>query len=243
MFPLPNSPSFLRSFTALGLIIGTLFFAASLTPSLVPRHPIVQGVLSGVCLGAGYGLGIAIKALWIALQLPIPRQRLLLASQVAAIIGCGAVAIFALWKSSGWQNTLRALMDLPPVDGGRPFTIAALALLVFVILLLIGRLFRRILRSLSVWLARRVPGPVAAIVAVLLTAWLFWAIGNGVIIRQAFKALDASYSTFDALLEDASPQPTDPMKTGGPGSLLTWEGLGRAGREVIAAGPDRKSVV
>ena len=242
MFPLPNSPSFLRSFTALGLIIGTLFFAASLTPSLVPRHPIVQGVLSGVCLGAGYGLGIAIKALWIALQLPIPRQRLLLASQVAAIIGCGAVAIFALWKSSGWQNTLRALMDLPPVDGGRPFTIAALALLVFVILLLIGRLFRRILRSLSVWLARRVPGPVAAIVAVLLTAWLFWAIGNGVIIRQAFKALDASYSTFDALLEDASPQPTDPMKTGGPGSLLTWEGLGRAGREVIAAGPDRAKI-
>nr|MCE2739783.1 hypothetical protein [Rhodobacter sp.] len=59
------SVNFLRSFTALGLILGTLFFAASLTPSLVPRHPAVQGVLSGFCLAAGYGLGVALRALWL----------------------------------------------------------------------------------------------------------------------------------------------------------------------------------
>jgi uncharacterized membrane protein len=53
---------------------------------------------------------------------------------------------------------------------------------------------------------------------------------------------DASYRQYDALFEEASPQPTDPMKAGGPGSLLAWESLGRAGREMVAAGPDREMI-
>lgn len=40
-----------------GLVLGTLFFAASLTPSLTPRITVAQAVLSGMCLAAGYGPG------------------------------------------------------------------------------------------------------------------------------------------------------------------------------------------
>jgi uncharacterized membrane protein len=233
---------FVRSFTALGLILGTLFFAASLTPSLVPRHPVVQGVLSGLCLGAGYGIGVALRALWLALQLPVPQARTLRMGQIAAILLCVGVAAVALWKASEWQNTLRALMGLDPVEGARPLVVGAIALVLFLVLLLIGRLFRMILLRLSAALSRRVPGPVAVIVALVVTAILFWQVGNGVIVRQAFKVFDASYARLDALIEDGSPEPTDPMKAGGPGSLLTWEGLGRAGRETIARGPDRAGI-
>ncbi len=221
-----SRPGFWHSFTALGLIIGTLFFAASLTPSLVPRHPVVQGVLSGLCLGAGYGIGVALRALWLFLQLPVPQPSRLRAAQIAAMIACGALAALALWKASEWQNTLRALMGMDPVDGARPLVVAAIALVLFAILLLIGRLFRVILFRLSDSLSRRVPGPVAVIIALVVTALIFWQVGNGVVVRQAFKVFDASYARFDALIEDGSPQPTDPLKTGGPGSLLTWEGLG-----------------
>ncbi len=233
---------FIRSFTAIGLLIGTLFFAASLTPSLVPRHPFVQGALSGIAFAAGYGLGVAFRALWLSLQLPVPDGRLLRGSQIVALVVCAAAAGLALWQASVWQNTLRARMDLPPVEGGQPFTVAAIAFVVFLLLLLIGRLFGLILRQLSDRLARRVPGPVAAIVALVLTAGLFWMIGNGVIVRQGLKAFDTAYARLDALFEDASPRPTDALKTGGPGSLLTWEGLGRAGREVISAGPDARKI-
>ena len=45
-------------FSTVGLLVGTLFFAASLTPSLNPRSVLVQGVLSGFCLAAGYGVGV-----------------------------------------------------------------------------------------------------------------------------------------------------------------------------------------
>lgn len=233
---------FLRSFTAFGLILGTLFFAASLTPSLVPRSPLVQGVLSGLCIGAGYGIGVGLRRLWLALRLPVPKGRGMRAGQLAAIALCTTAASVALWKASEWQNTLRALMGMDPVDGARPLVVGAIALLLFAILLLMGRLFRIILFRLSEWLSRRVPGPVAVIVALFLTALIFWQVGNGVIVRQVFKVFDASYASFDALIEDQSPQPRDPLKTGAPGSLLTWDGLGRAGRETIARGPDKARI-
>jgi len=35
-----------------GLILASLFFAASLTPSLIPRTDDVQGILSGLSLAA-----------------------------------------------------------------------------------------------------------------------------------------------------------------------------------------------
>ena len=46
------------SFSFWGLVIGAMFFAASLTPSLLPRHFAVQGILSGLAFVAGYGVGL-----------------------------------------------------------------------------------------------------------------------------------------------------------------------------------------
>ena len=36
-----------------GLIVGVLFFALSLTPSLIPRHFVFQGFVSGVAIALG----------------------------------------------------------------------------------------------------------------------------------------------------------------------------------------------
>lgn len=234
--------SFLSSFTGLGLILGTLFFAASMTPSLVPRPHLVQGVLAGVCFAAGYGIGVLVQTIWRGLHLPMPGGRTMTLGRSAAAVLCLGAAAMALWQASVWQNRLRALMDLPPVEGGRPFLVAAIALAVFVVLWLLARLFRATLYTLARWLGRRVPGPIAALVALVLTAGLFWQVGNGVLVGSAMRALDGIYGRLDALFEEASPKPTDPFKTGGPGSLLSWEGLGRAGREVVAAGPDAAGI-
>jgi uncharacterized membrane protein len=183
-----------------------------------------------------------LRALWLALQLPVPADRSRRAGQILAILLCAGLAALALWQASEWQNTLRALMDMPPVDGARVLLLASLTLVVFVVLLVIGRLFGLSVRLLTARLGRLVPGPVAAITGLVLTALLFWMIGNGVIVRQALKAFDTAYARLDALIEDGSPQPADPMKTGVPGSLLSWDGLGREGRAAIAAGPDKAQI-
>lgn len=234
----PYCTVMLRSFSGAGLIIGTLFFAVSLTPSLVPRSPVVQGALGGFCLASGYGLGVVLRSLWLWLQLPVFAGRLRALGNVLAILTCTGAGALALWWASGWQNRLRALMDMAPVDGGSSLLIAGLAFGLFVVLLLIGRLIRLTARRLTFRLRRFVPGRQAALLAIALTAALFWMIGNGVLVAGSLRLLDASYQKLDALFEEASPQPTEAIKSGGPGSLLAWQGLGRAGREFISSGPN-----
>ena len=45
-------------FSYVGLAFGTFFFCASVTPSLLPREFIVQGIESGFALAIGYGVGV-----------------------------------------------------------------------------------------------------------------------------------------------------------------------------------------
>src|SRR5690606_21262319 len=60
-----------------GLVLGTLFFSASLAPSLLPRGFALQGVLSGCSFAAGYGVGVFLAWLWTYLELPVlPPPRL-----------------------------------------------------------------------------------------------------------------------------------------------------------------------
>jgi uncharacterized membrane protein len=230
---------FAWSFSPLGLALGTLFFAASLTPSLVPRPPVIQGALGGACLGVGYGIGYAAQTLWRWLGLPSPWRAWRYAAVAAAIGGCALAVGLALWWSAGWQNRLRAVMGMEPIDETGRLTVAATALAVFFVLLAVGWLFGRIARFLSRRLGRYLPVRVALPVAVAITAALFWSIGSGVLVERALRAADASFQALDRSFEDGSPRPADPLKTGAPGSLLTWEGLGRTGRRMVAAGPDR----
>lgn len=235
-------PILLRSISALGVVLGTLCFAASLTPSLVPRPPIVQGGLGGLSFAVGYGVGVSLRTIWLWLQLPTAPpvvRRLLLA---LAVIVCGAAAILCLWWSTGWQNRLRALMDMEPVDSAGPFTVAVTALAVFALVLIVVRLCRMIFARLSLTLGRWIPKPQAVVVALAATALLFWSIGNGLLVDGALRFLDGIYAELDAQFEEGSPEPTDPQKAGGPGSLVKWTGLGRAGRRMVSAGPDKAAI-
>lgn len=231
------------SLCSLGLVLGTLFFAASLTPSLVPRPPVLQGALSGLCLGAGYGLGVLLRRIWLALQLPTPNARATQLVRAATLATSIVAAIVMLWWATGWQNRLRHLMELPAIDSAGPLTIAATALAVFFILILLARLFRVITTRLNHWMTRHVPAPIAILSAVALTAALFWTIGNGVLVRGGMHFLDGLYSELDSYQDETSASPVDPLKTGGPGSLLAWHQLGSKGRTMIAAGPDRQAIM
>ncbi|MCK1365844.1 hypothetical protein [Bradyrhizobium sp. 62] len=42
------------SLSGVGLALGALFFAAALTPTLVPRSYLIQGVLAGTCFAIVY---------------------------------------------------------------------------------------------------------------------------------------------------------------------------------------------
>ena len=228
---------FWRSLSAGGLVLGTLFFVASLTPTLVPRTYLTQGVLSGACFAVGYGIGVAWRWLWAYMELPEPRERLLLALKIVVAAVCAVIAMLFLWWAAEWQNSIRQLMQLEPVTSAHPFEVCFIAIVTFLVLIALARLFKGISRLISERSGRFVPRRVSKVIGFAVAILLFWAIANGVLFRYALHVADSSFAAFDALIEPDRPQPESPLKTGSSASLVGWEELGRAGREFIATGP------
>jgi uncharacterized membrane protein len=231
-----------HSCTTSGLLLGTLFFAASLTPTLLPRSYLTQGVLSGCSLSAGYGIGVFSRWLWAYMELPQPRGRLLRVAKLAAATGCAVVAVISLWQAARWQNSIRELMELEPVDTAHPLEVALIALAVFAILVTLARLFQLTLGFVAIRINRFLPRRVSNVIGVITAAALFWSVISGVLFRSALGVADASYRELDKLIEPETEQPTYPLKTGSSASLLAWHELGRAGREFISSGPTREDI-
>ncbi|RJL10713.1 alpha/beta hydrolase [Paracoccus siganidrum] len=221
-----------------GVVLGTLFLAASLTPSLVPRSDVMQGTLAGMCFGAGYGLGAGFAWLWRYMRLPFLPHRFRPALNVALAVVCLGVVVSFLSQVPDWQNSIRLPMGMEPVDSAHPIRLFAIAALVFAILLLLARLFALASRHLSGRAHRIVPRRVANVVGTILAALIFWTLANGVLFRSVLYVLDGSYREYDALIVPDQPRPEDPRMTGSAESLVEWEMLGRAGREFIASGPE-----
>lgn len=229
--------AFARSLSGVGLFLGTLLFSASLTPSLIPRGPVVQGVLAGACFAIGYGLGVLCRWVWLYLELPDLDSRWRSRVNAAMAVTCLVVAGWFLWQSAGWQNSVRAAVGMDVVARTHAITVCLLAVAAFAVLLALARLFKLI----AVWTAAKsrlyIPRRLANVVGVALSALLFWSIANDVLAKATFRVLDSSYAELNALIEPERPQPTEPERTGSPSSLVSWADLGRAGREFIAGAP------
>src|SRR5215831_13441335 len=123
--------TFWASFSTCGLLLGTLFFVASLTPTLIPRTDTTQGLLSGLCLAVGYGIGVLGYRLWAFLELPEPRGKLLLTVRIILSIFCALVAVTVLWWAADCQSSIRKFMNLEPVASGRPLHVSIIAVATF----------------------------------------------------------------------------------------------------------------
>jgi len=230
-------PRFTRSLSTAGVLLGALFFAASLAPSLIPRPFAVQGVLSGFSFAAGYGLGVLLRWLWLWLGFREPQPRTASVSKLVASTVCLTIVGLFLWRASEWQDSVRLLMGLDPVQRGRPLEVAGIAAAVFAAVVVLARIFRRLKRFLAARAGRHVPGRLSNIIGAVIAIALAWSLVDGVLLRFALRGLDASYQQMDELIESDVERPVDPDRTGRDASLIAWEGVGRRGREFLASTP------
>lgn len=233
---------FATTFSFVGLAVATLFFAASLTPSLLPRNFLVQGILSGLALAVGYGVGVSVVWLWLYLEIPRAGDALQRVSRRITTAIVGMVVVLFLWRQTIWQNSIRELMEMEPVETGYPWQVALIAGLTGLVLILAVRglvgIWRYVDRKVGTVAPRRVSHGVSAAVVVLGVFLL----ANDVVVKWALHAADSAFAQLDEMVEDGVEQPTDEAATGSPDSLVDWDTIGRRGKDFIAAGPTRKEI-
>lgn len=230
------------SFSFVGLVFATLLFAGSLSPSLLPRHYIVQGLLSGLSAAVGYGFGVFLVWLWQYLEIPVPGTRIQLAAKRLSVVGGAVLALSFLWRSSVWQNSIRTLMEMPPVATAYPFRVAAITLCSGLLLIAGGRLLGRCWSYFANKFRRLLPRRVANVLSVIVVGSLLVFIANGVFAKAALRAADAAFLRLDGLIDEGVEQPTEALATGSEQSLIVWNSIGRQGKDFIVLGPTQEAI-
>lgn len=227
----------------LGFLLGTLFFAISLTPSLLPRTYLVQGVLSGISFAIGYGIGAALQWLWTYMELRLPRQRWSDWIKWALLLATLIFASYCLYQTSSWQDGVRRVMGAGPVESEHPLQVLGVALLPAVALVVLGTLLVHGVRWVSRQLMRVVPRRVAFVGSVIIVTIVTTTLVNGVLLRAALRAADGFFEQLDSVAgQFGGAAPSELLSSGSAASLVAWDSIGRDGRIYVESGPSAAQI-
>ncbi|HEX4700953.1 MAG TPA: alpha/beta-hydrolase N-terminal domain-containing protein, partial [Pseudonocardiaceae bacterium] len=100
-----------------GIAFGALFFCLSLTPSLLPRDWLFQGLIGGLNAAIGYGIGsfagkmvrrfVLRRRTWWP-----PSKRVQSGMKTVTVAGSATASVLMLIPAAAWQRQVSALMGL-----------------------------------------------------------------------------------------------------------------------------------
>ena len=224
-------------FSRVGLVFALLFFGFSLLPSLLPRSPMFQGVVSGVTVVAGYGVGTGLHWFWRFLQIPPLTGRLGRVVRWASIGLVVAIVLSSIWDHVGWQNDVRDVFGMDPVSPIRWLPVSLFTILVAAILLILSRSIWKLYGLLSRWLSKWLPERSAIALGIVVLGAFLYLLVNGVLINGFFEGANVVFSTRDTTTAAEVTQPESELRSGSEASLAVWDTLGRQGRSFVATGP------
>lgn len=241
---MPTSPAavrireYARSLHPAGLTLALLFFVWSMTPSLLPRAWYLQALATGISLATGYGLGCllawAVRSCGVSPDVPARLRRIgWWALAAAAAVTVPTFLVLGSW----WQQITRDLAGVERIDRANYLLVLVLAVAVAALLLAAARGIRRGTAALTRVVARRVPTPVARLVALVLVAVIAVLSVNGVAYRGLLGAAGRMAAAADHGTADGVWRPDAPERSGSPASTQPWESLGKEGRTFVAGGP------
>ena len=231
-----------EKFSFIGLAIATLFFAASVTPSLLPRHFIFQGILSGFALAAGYGLGVGGRWLYRFLEIPEPAEKIQRISMASTSVVVVVAAALSLYRMTFWQNEVRARMQMPEVETAYPWRTMFIALAVGMLIIAAARLIALCFSALAERLSRIVPPRISKILSAVLVLSLLLLVGEGLVARALLSAAESASRYADGLIDDGVARPQNPLASGSDESLIDWDLIGRRGKNFVVGGPTKEEI-
>jgi len=220
-----------------GLAGALVFFCLSLTPSLLPRGVVIQGVLSGVTVVIGYGIGSGLSAGIRKLRSREPSTSF---KRIAWWVLLGATIVLVpvfLLLGRYWQNDVRRLMGMEAQSVWKWGLVLVLTAVMALILLFISRIVRGFARWLIRLIDRVMPRRYSATLGVVVTIFVVVGVLQGFLLQPALSALNSAYSTINSSTEEGTTQPAQPERSGSPASLVAWNTLGVQGRDFTGVGP------
>ena len=100
-----------------GIAFGALFFCLSLTPSLLPRDWLFQGLIGGINAAIGYGIGVSlgrcVRRFVYGTGLGGRRRSGCTGCKAVTIVrGVTAACLLMLIPAAAWQRQVSALMGM-----------------------------------------------------------------------------------------------------------------------------------
>jgi uncharacterized membrane protein len=118
-----------------------------------------------------------------------------------------------------------------------------IAAALFVGIVAVGRglrgFYRWIARRLNRWIGSRAAHGLGWIAVVGLT----YAVASGLLASGFVSVANSIFSVRDGITKEGVVRPADALRSGGPGSLVPWEQLGREGRSFTGTGPSAEDIV
>ncbi|KQX51085.1 hypothetical protein ASE09_13130 [Streptomyces sp. Root66D1] len=225
------------------LCFATVFFWSSLTPSLVPRPWYLQGLVGGITATIGYALGSGLA--WIVRLFVRRRPPEWLRARCWQVywLLSPVLAVAFISESARMQRELRVLQELPPSLTWHTPMIALIALGLLLAALLVARAVRLGSVTLIRLLGRLLPRPVAFGVGAVLSALVVLVgVRDVVFDRGVVDLADRIAEATNGGTKDGIERPASRLVSGGPGSLVPWEGLGFQGRNFTGSTPTRDAL-
>jgi uncharacterized membrane protein len=238
----PTAPVVRRRLGFAGLTGAVVFFSVSLTPSLLPRSWIMQGVIGGVSAAIGYALASLVAAGVRRLVAPRPGVPVRRVAWSVLIVGGTCLCAGTLWRSTLWQRDLRRLMGLDDTLGWLVPLIPVVAAGVMLAILLVARTLRLVVRRLTGALNPFVPLAGASLLSTAAAAFLVAVLVNDFLFRGFVGVVDASSSEADERTQRGIARPASPYLSGSPASLVPWRSLGRYGRGFVGSAVPRNEL-
>ncbi len=224
-----------------GLAGALVFVCLSLSPSLLPRTGVIQGLVCGITAAIGYGVGVVAAWVWRAFADRVPRRTTHRSWRVFAVVSCVCL-VAAMTFGRYWQGQIRMRMGVAPDGLSSLLVTPLLAALVFVALIASARtlrgLYRWAARRLERWIGPRAAHAVGWTAVVVGTGLLV----SGVVLDGLVAAADEAFSVRNGATEPGVVQPVVPQRSGSAESLVPWTSLGRQGRNFTGTGPTPEQI-
>ena len=138
---------------------------------------------------------------------------------------------------SWWQQIVRDLVEAPRVNRANYLLVLLISLVVWLILLEVGRGLRHLTRGLAAVALRFVPKEAAKVASLVVVFALAIFVVNGALYNGLIAFANWSFSGADNDTPDGIDQPLIAERSGSPMSAEAWDSLGKEGRTFMGSGP------